>query len=48
MGVVHIVLNLVINGWPSILKIMKDGDAMFKVMTVLNLVINGWPSILIS
>ena len=38
----NLVLNLVINGWPSILyvagKATVDGG-------VLNLVINGWPSI---
>ena len=40
-----IVLNLVINGWPSIL------NAFLKTIpniSVLNLVINGWPSILNS
>ena len=38
---ITVVLNLVINGWPSILKkYMKS-----KIMEVLNLVINGWPSI---
>ena len=38
----HSVLNLVINGWPSIPKLLS----MFKQQGwVLNLVINGWPSI---
>ena len=39
------VLNLVINGWPSILI---DGwkFGFITVNKVLNLVINGWPSIL--
>ena len=38
-----IVLNLVINGWPSIPKwdLFRRGD----ILWVLNLVINGWPSI---
>ena len=37
------VLNLVINGWPSIpITFVKGG----KPRVVLNLVINGWPSIL--
>ena len=37
------VLNLVINGWPSILwRLCKW---VFKDFIVLNLVINGWPSI---
>ena len=38
------VLNLVINGWPSILE-FKNWES-FKNYIVLNLVINGWPSIL--
>ena len=39
-----VVLNLVINGWPSILEeAQPDGSVVKKV---LNLVINGWPSIL--
>ena len=37
------VLNLVINGWPSILATINDYVA--KYYGVLNLVINGWPSI---
>ena len=41
------VLNLVINGWPSILKrIWKK--TIRKILMVLNLVINGWPSILVN
>ena len=36
------VLNLVINGWPSILN--NNGNKL-EVVKVLNLVINGWPSI---
>ena len=40
------VLNLVINGWPSILATINDYVA--KYYGVLNLVINGWPSILDS
>ena len=40
-----IVLNLVINGWPSIPRPRKT---LYKLWNeVLNLVINGWPSILI-
>ena len=39
-----IVLNLVINGWPSIQKQGAKQEALKHV--VLNLVINGWPSIL--
>ena len=38
-----VVLNLVINGWPSILKWVSN--LKFKNLGVLNLVINGWPSI---
>ena len=38
------VLNLVINGWPSILS--KNLALSFSLTLVLNLVINGWPSIL--
>ena len=37
------VLNLVINGWPSILK--EKWKWKKYLITVLNLVINGWPSI---
>ena len=37
------VLNLVINGWPSIPE--WDNDAHERFKDVLNLVINGWPSI---
>ena len=37
------VLNLVINGWPSILKWIHKNTAI--IYMVLNLVINGWPSI---
>ena len=37
------VLNLVINGWPSILR--HDYNNGFVSIDVLNLVINGWPSI---
>ena len=37
------VLNLVINGWPSI-HVDKDIDSILNLQ-VLNLVINGWPSI---
>ena len=37
------VLNLVINGWPSIQKANTYSDE--EVLEVLNLVINGWPSI---
>ena len=39
------VLNLVINGWPSILYIKIFSKFHFE-LEVLNLVINGWPSIL--
>ena len=38
------VLNLVINGWPSILWKVGHGEEL--LVKVLNLVINGWPSIL--
>ena len=40
---VDAVLNLVINGWPSI----RDTDYTLwsRYIEVLNLVINGWPSI---
>ena len=38
------VLNLVINGWPSILNLNQIVQALFT-SGVLNLVINGWPSI---
>ena len=37
------VLNLVINGWPSILLYIQIFSIFFSY--VLNLVINGWPSI---
>ena len=37
------VLNLVINGWPSIPLVKTFFSHRFQ--TVLNLVINGWPSI---
>ena len=37
------VLNLVINGWPSIQNVEFD---KIDEAIVLNLVINGWPSIL--
>mgnify|MGYP001679588115 CR=1 FL=1 len=37
------VLNLVINGWPSILRERLNGR--ISEICVLNLVINGWPSI---
>ena len=36
------VLNLVINGWPSI---QSSGNPLEMMEAVLNLVINGWPSI---
>ena len=39
---VALVLNLVINGWPSILTDLKLD---LHLVVVLNLVINGWPSI---
>ena len=40
-----LVLNLIINGWPSIprLNIVRSVESFTKV---LNLIINGWPSIL--
>ena len=38
-----LVLNLVINGLPSILKL--ELELVVKVFSVLNLVINGLPSI---
>ena len=38
------VLNLIINGWPSI-QILKKYIKNY-VLWVLNLIINGWPSIL--
>ena len=38
------VLNLVINGWPSIPESIRRIIAF--ISKVLNLVINGWPSIL--
>ena len=41
----YIVLNLVINGWPSILK-NEQATKYAELFMVLNLVINGWPSIL--
>ena len=37
------VLNLIINGWPSILRKEATQKALYWV---LNLIINGWPSIL--
>ena len=37
------VLNLIINGWPSILKALLEA---IIITSVLNLIINGWPSIL--
>ena len=40
----YVVLNLVINGWPSIPR--TSGDRQRNGRNVLNLVINGWPSIL--
>ena len=40
----NLVLNLVINGWPSIHRIQKWWKKIY--IWVLNLVINGWPSIL--
>ena len=43
-NLLYLVLNLVINGWPSILS----GEIQMKflgITMVLNLVINGWPSI---
>ena len=39
----YLVLNLVINGWPSILT--KGIEISEGIYGVLNLVINGWPSI---
>ena len=42
-GFLFEVLNLVINGWPSI---HMDTFRIEYLMIVLNLVINGWPSIL--
>ena len=39
-----IVLNLVINGWPSIPYTQNNVGRI--ELWVLNLVINGWPSIL--
>ena len=42
-GTVYAVLNLVINGWPSIL--FNLSSSLAKSSEVLNLVINGWPSI---
>ena len=38
------VLNLVINGWPSI-QLIKILCQQLDTKVVLNLVINGWPSI---
>ena len=38
----RLVLNLVINGWPSI---HPDYPLFYAYSEVLNLVINGWPSI---
>ena len=42
-GLGQYVLNLVINGLPSIL--LKEGVMRVKELSVLNLVINGLPSI---
>ena len=42
------VLNLVINGWPSILKRRLQIFQFSNILWVLNLVINGWPSILME
>ena len=42
MGLDVSVLNLVINGWPSIPKWKRN---FLLNLLVLNLVINGWPSI---
>ena len=44
IGLCHGVLNLVINGLPSILLKENMSKGMFEL--VLNLVINGLPSIL--
>ena len=38
------VLNLIINGWPSILNLKNYPE--IDMFIVLNLIINGWPSIL--
>ena len=40
-----IVLNLIINGWPSILKTPNCFFTSVCIAFVLNLIINGWPSI---
>ena len=37
------VLNLIINGWPSIPGLMVVFE--LRILWVLNLIINGWPSI---
>ena len=42
MGVLKWVLNLIINGLPSKLVYLEDGDSEIK--KVLNLIINGLPS----
>ena len=39
------VLNLIINGWPSILLIGALVGIGIGAIIVLNLIINGWPSI---
>ena len=46
VAIVEAVLNLVINGWPSILMEKLAGMTDME-LEVLNLVINGWPSILV-
>ena len=38
------VLNLIINGWPSIPK-KERFEKVLAELKVLNLIINGWPSI---
>ena len=43
--IIGLVLNLVINGWPSI-RSWLDASVLRTRKWVLNLVINGWPSIL--
>ena len=42
---ISIVLNLIINGWPSIPTKQEKRKLKKLVMAVLNLIINGWPSI---
>ena len=39
----RLVLNLIINGWPSIQ--FKENRFQYIFKGVLNLIINGWPSI---